>query len=120
MKEKTPLNEGPEKLELGEIECCALAHAFAKNKDAVAQLLDADNKNLLKKSADVLVRSESISFPRNPIIDLFYNQIAKAELARLSGGAQGGFHCVHSEKEHQLALESVVEKTARQPFVKEN
>ncbi len=96
------------KLELGELECCALANAFAKNRDAVAKLLELDKNNILKKSADILVRSKNLSFPHND------TQIAQAELKCLDGLSENdkaGFRCHHNKKEHRLVLESVVIKT---------
>lgn len=74
---------GPEKLELGEIECCALARAFAKNPEAGEMLKEVGEPALLKQSIDVLVRSARAAFPHNENVDLAYCQIAQAELKRL-------------------------------------
>lgn len=100
-----------EGVELFEVECCALSHAFAKNSEALGRLLEIEDKEKLKNSANILLRSKHIIFPHDDEIELAYAQMASAELERLSHEPPM-FHCKHGLEEHKKALASVIEKTS--------
>lgn len=96
----------PETVELGETECCALAHAFSKNPEIISQLMDLVDKKSLKLFADELVKTKSLVFVPSGEMRMVYSQIAEAELKRLTDGGND-FQCGHSVEEHQKALQSV-------------
>jgi hypothetical protein len=97
----------PGTVELGEPECCALEHAFAKNPKTISELtsfVDMENLELWK---DELAETERLVFVPNEKMKTAYSQIAKAELKRLAH-EEADFHCGHSPEEHKEALQSVV------------
>ncbi|MDP2598952.1 MAG: hypothetical protein Q8P49_03925 [Candidatus Liptonbacteria bacterium] len=96
--------------EFDEVECCALANAFAKNPQAIATLLDAVDGKTLKLFADEMIRTEHIAFQRNETAELVYPQIAKTELKRIEAEKEIKFNCPHSAGEHETALKSVIKK----------
>ena len=113
--ERGPLSpERPELVQLSEIECCALARGFAKNSEAIGELMELTDKKTLKTAADILVRSRNLGFRHNKDIETAYQQIAAAELKKLNGdGASERWEneakkCEHSLDEHKKALRAVV------------
>lgn len=102
--------EGPERIIFDEIDCCALANAFAKNPEAIKTLSGAMDPKKLKASADILINTTGIGFQRNEEVGMAYSQMAEAELERLKKTDDPDFYCAHSEEEHEKALKSVIEK----------
>lgn len=104
--------EKPELVELSEVECCALAHGFAKNAEAVSTLIELVDKEKLKAATDILIKTKHVAFPHNDAIETAYAQIARVELERLDAG-KNGLHCQHSPDEHKKALSAVVANLAK-------
>lgn len=119
---------GVERLKLNGIECCALAHAFAKNSRLIKQIKEAVDPELLKAAVLPLPKSQHIAFPRNDKIDLAYSQAAQVEIERLKNLTavnlvEWNKHAKehpHSVEEHIAALESVIEKTSGGPLTTKN
>lgn len=105
---------------LDETECCALAHAFAKNTDTlkkISQIEGEEEFHVLKLLADMLATSSNLDFSEKLKID--YNALAlisQAELERLAQkktAQEADFLCPHqnhSIQDHQKALHNVIKK----------
>ncbi len=105
--------ERPESVYLNKIECCALAHGFAKNPKTVSALMDLMDKKDLKLDADILLRSAKLPVPldkKNEKLRIAYSQVTEAELKRIAENQDLKFHCKHSATEHEQALRSALEK----------
>lgn len=101
----------PNMLTLEGGECCAIAHAFAKNPDAVAALKKIVDPRKLKLLANEMINTESLSYLPSADDKISYEQMARAELKRLEAdGAKEGFYCNHSKEEHVKHLNSVLAK----------
>ena len=100
---------GPELIELDAIECCALAHGFAKNPETISKLMDFMDKKKLKLYADELINTEHMAFLPNDEIQTAYTQIALSELNRIDD-MDTSFKCNHSREEHRKSLQSVVSR----------
>ncbi len=105
MKNFTP-ERIPGSVELGEVECCALEHAFAKNPKTIAQLADVVGEKNMKLYPEELILTERLVIVPSENTKTVYSQIAKAELKRLAHENKD-LSCGHSHEEHKKALESV-------------
>lgn len=99
-------------IEFGKVECCALAHAFAKNSDFLKEMtgLRAVPIEKLKIFGSIMVNSSSLSFRPNQEMKLAYNLFARAEERRLQLGLEPELACDHSKQNHIEALQSVLSK----------
>lgn len=96
--------------ELNAEERCAIAHAFAKNKEAVTALKKVVEPAKLKAFADILINTERMALVPSAENKIAYEQIIKAELSRLTKEGSRGFHCKHSAEEHVASLNTALEK----------
>jgi len=96
-------------IEMCREECCALAHAFANNRETVKALCGLIDPELLRLSADILLRSTGLFRRANLAIDGAYETMAAAELERLKNGPPA-LRCAHSVKVHEAALRCIVSK----------
>ncbi len=99
-------------VDFDKMECCALAHAFARNPDLVKKTLElkAIPAKKLKIFGNIMINSLSLSFRPNEEMKLAYNLFARAEERRLNSDAKSKLVCPHSEQSHLLALQSVLSK----------
>lgn len=91
-------------------ETCALAQAFAKNKDTVEELKAIVGPEKLRILAAVLPTTESMTFVPSDDVKIAYGQIAKKEIERLTATPEIKPRCGHSVDEHKKALRLVIDK----------
>jgi len=108
MAESHRVFEQKESVTFTKEECCALLHAFTKNKEAMSVLIEAFG-DTVKLSADILLNTQSIMIPDDKNVFAIYTQIAKAELSRKAKDDELCY-CNHTFGEHQKALYSVLGK----------
>lgn len=107
--EKLKFAEGV--IEFDEVTCCALAHAFEKNKETVQQLKEVVGPDELRKMVDILPTTKNMAFIPSEDTQIAYSQIAKKEKERLEGsGENQNFHCKHTPTQHLGALKSIIKK----------
>jgi len=110
IQEKPKFAEGV--IEFDEMTCCALAHAFAENKETVKQLKKIISPDELKKMADILPTTKNMAFLPPEDMKIAYSQIADIELKRLAETGETGFHCGrgHTLEQHKKSLKEVSSK----------
>lgn len=108
IQEKPKFAEGV--IEFDEMTCCALAHAFAKNKETVQQLKEIVGSDELRKMADILPTTKNMAFLPSEDMKIAYSQIAEIELKRLAETGETGFSCGrgHILEQHKKSLKEVL------------
>lgn len=87
--------------------CCALAQAFVRHPQAVADWSGSVGR--LKLYADILMRTLSITFTPSLEIGEVHRAFAAAERERLATcGSEHGLRCEHEAAHHRDALDALI------------
>jgi hypothetical protein len=99
-------------IEFNEMTCCAMAHAFARNRAAVEKLKEIIPPDKLRKMAEILPTTKNMTFVPSEEMQTVYSQIAKAELERLKTEKTPDFYCDHSINQHVKALQNALKEVS--------